>query len=162
MRHHMHLAIKAVATAAAVIAATACGSDSSSGGSSGGAGPVSGHSLSITATGSSTAGGHTSPYSTAPNMGGSMAAGGTSHARTNPYFFTPTPDTVAVGSTVTWMFQDVNHTVTFDTPGAPADISSLAAGGVANADSSRVFATAGTFNYHCSIHTFMTGTVVVQ
>jgi plastocyanin len=26
----------------------------------------------------------------------------------------------------------------------------------------RVFATAGSFNYHCSIHPFMTGTVVVK
>ena len=39
---------------------------------------------------------------------------------------------------------------------------SAAIGGVTNADSTRVFSTPGTYMYHCSIHTYMMGTVVVQ
>ncbi len=75
-----------------------------------------------------------------------------------PYFFSPVPDTVAVGTVVTFHFLDVTHTVTFNQAvGAPADIPPTS-----NADSTRVFATAGTFTYMCSIHQYMMGTVVVQ
>jgi plastocyanin len=157
MRQHKNDAIKVIATAMALITVAACGS-SGSGGSSNGGGPVPGASTTITAVGSqASGGGGGSPYSTGPVM-----AAGRMTSRANPYFFTPTPDTITAGATMTFVFQDVNHTVTFDTPGSPANISSAAAGGVANADSMRVFPTAGTYNYHCSIHPYMTGTVIVQ
>ena len=158
MRQHKNDAIKVIATAMALITVAACGSSGSGGGSTNG-GPVPGASTSITAVGSSAGGGGGggSPYSTGPVM-----AAGRMTSRANPYFFTPTPDTITAGATMTFVFQDVNHTVTFDTPGSPANISSAAAGGVANADSMRVFPTAGTYNYHCSIHPYMTGTVIVQ
>jgi plastocyanin len=164
MRQHTHHVIKLIATATAVITVAACGSSGSSGGGSANnsGGPVGGASTTITAvgTGATTGGGGGgNPYSTAPVMTAGKLG---TRSASQPFFFTPTPDTIAAGSTVTFAFQNVGHTVTFDTPGSPANISSLAAGGVANADSTRVFPTAGTYMYHCSIHTYMMGTVVVQ
>jgi plastocyanin len=73
------------------------------------------------------------------------------------YFFSPTPDTVVAGSVVTFQFDDVMHTVTWDqNPGNVANIPATS-----NADSTRVLP-AGTYTYHCSIHTYMTGTIVAQ
>jgi hypothetical protein len=60
-----------------------------------------------------------------------------------------------VGDTVTWTNQDgVGHTATAD----GFDTGTI--GGGANA--SVTFDTAGAFAYHCSIHSQMTGTVVVE
>jgi len=71
--------------------------------------------------------------------------------------FTPVRVTVALGSSVTWSFQDaMGHSATsnsgfFDT--------GVASGG---ATRSVRFRSAGTFGYHCSVHPLtMTGTVVV-
>jgi plastocyanin len=166
MQQHRFHVLTLVATAAAVLAAAACGSSGNGSSNNGGgntAGPVSGHSDTITGVGSSATsgggggGGGGNPYSTAPSVRSRSAA--------EPYFFTPTPDTVAVGATVTFAFQDVNHTVTFSAdsnPGNVANISSIAAGGVANADSTRVFSTAGVYMFHCSIHPYMVGVIVVH
>jgi plastocyanin len=73
------------------------------------------------------------------------------------FSFQPATITVAVGSTVTWTNNDsTNHTVT-------ADDGSFKSGPIAaGATFSQAFAKAGTFAYHCSIHTSMTATVVVQ
>lgn len=74
------------------------------------------------------------------------------------YYFSPSPDTVAAGTTVTFQFLDVTHTVTFDSgPAALADIPATS-----NADSTRTFPVAGTYTWHCSIHPYMHGTVVAQ
>ena len=72
--------------------------------------------------------------------------------------FSPAALTVTAGATVTWVFESVTHTVTF-TPmaGVPTDIDPTS-----NANVSRTFPTAGVYTYHCSIHTYMTGTITVH
>jgi plastocyanin len=70
--------------------------------------------------------------------------------------YVPTPASVGVGSTVTWTNNDsISHTVTFDTG---PDCGNLAGG----ATKSAMFAQAGTYPYHCTIHPNMKGTVEVQ
>jgi plastocyanin len=70
--------------------------------------------------------------------------------------FTPQTVTVERGGTVNWIFQTLTHTVAFSTPGSPANISESV-----NTTVSRVFPTVGTYNYECTIHQGMTGSVVV-
>lgn len=73
--------------------------------------------------------------------------------------FTPASARVAVGGTVTWVFQSLGHNVTFDdVNGAPDDIP----GTNANTSIARTFPTAGTYAYHCTIHPNMTGSVQVS
>lgn len=71
--------------------------------------------------------------------------------------FNPDTVTIEVGDTVTWTNEDnVAHTVT-------ADDDSFDSGSLSPGNSETVtFATAGTYAYHCSIHSSMTGTVVVE
>jgi len=71
--------------------------------------------------------------------------------------FAPSTTTIKVGDTVTWTNRDaISHTSTSDT--AMWDTGVLTTG----ASRSFTFMSAGTFAYHCSIHTFMHGTIVVQ
>ena len=71
--------------------------------------------------------------------------------------FAPDPITVSVEDSVTWTNEDpVGHTVT-------ARDASFKTGMFFPDDSATVtFATAGTFQYFCSAHPEMTGTVIVQ
>jgi len=74
--------------------------------------------------------------------------------------FDPAVITVTTGSTVRWTNTDpVTHTTTSDTGSLdPWDSGQLGPGGVFT----RLFATPGTYHYHCAIHSFsMFGTVVV-
>jgi plastocyanin len=72
--------------------------------------------------------------------------------------FVPGVLTITSGTSVTWDFGAVAHTVVFDpVAGRPADI----AGSVSNQQVSRTFATTGTFPYHCTIHPEMSGEVRV-
>jgi plastocyanin len=73
------------------------------------------------------------------------------------YLFTPAKAFVNVGQSVTWTNgTDAPHTVTSDSGGE------LASGTIAaNGTFSHTFATAGSFAYHCTIHTYMTGEIVV-
>ena len=71
--------------------------------------------------------------------------------------FQPSQVTIARGGTVTWTFAAL-HNVTFQSGnGVPANIPNTSSGSV-----SRTFTTAGTFNYTCTIHPGMNGSVVVQ
>lgn len=86
------------------------------------------------------------------------AGGGGGNAVTIQNFaFGPATLDVAVGTTVTWTNQDsTSHTATADD--GSFDSKPIAAG----ATFSQTFSTAGTFTYHCSIHSSMTGTITVQ
>jgi plastocyanin len=77
------------------------------------------------------------------------------------FAFGPASVTIPVGSTVTWTNQEsgVDHTTTSDASSTVAwDSRNLAPG----ASYSVTFIQTGTFTYHCSIHPFMTGTIIVQ
>lgn len=73
------------------------------------------------------------------------------------FSFQPTPLTIPAGTTVVWTNRDAApHTATSDTAGI-FDTGTLQTG-----QSGRVtFNTAGTITYHCNIHPFMHGTVIV-
>jgi len=72
------------------------------------------------------------------------------------FAFEPKTVTIKVGQTVTWTNQDsVTHTVTGDGGISSGDLSK-------GKSYSKTFDTAGTFNYHCSIHPSMTGQVIVE
>jgi len=73
--------------------------------------------------------------------------------------FTPACITVAAGATVTFTNSDsILHTVTADGVPAAYDSGNLAPG----LTFQHVYAAAGTSSYHCTIHTGMKGTVIVQ
>ncbi len=69
--------------------------------------------------------------------------------------FNPQRMVIKPGTTVTWDNQDASsHTIVFGTQ--QSDV--MRRGGAY----SRVFSTAGEYPYHCGLHSYMTGTVVVQ
>jgi plastocyanin len=73
------------------------------------------------------------------------------------FTFTPGTLTVKAGTTVTWTNNDTTtHRPTSDT--GVFDSGDLAPG----ATFSFTFNNTGTFSYHCSIHPYMTGKVIVQ
>ena len=89
------------------------------------------------------------------NNGGN--GGSTSNAidvRDNSY--SPSSTTVPVGTTVTWTWRgNASHDVTFSST-EHSDVQQTGT-------YSRQFGSAGTFDYHCSVHgTAMSGRVVVQ
>lgn len=85
---------------------------------------------------------------TAPSSTASVAA-------TLDNRFEPATAAVTRGGSVTWSFATV-HNVTFSGSAAPANIPDKASG-----TESRAFPNAGTFNYTCTIHPGMNGSVVV-
>jgi plastocyanin len=85
------------------------------------------------------------------------AAGGTDVSIVE-YAFSPTPLTVAVGDTVTWTNEDgFDHTSTAD-EGDLWDSGPIAPGSTHEF----TFDEAGTYAYHCDIHNFMKGEIVVE
>jgi len=106
-------------------------------------------------------GGYSSPSSPTPSSGGTgggspvSIVSGASTKTTTAY--SPSPITISVGGTVTWTNNDnTTHTSTAD--GGLWTSGSIGPGG----SFSYKFPTAGTFQYHCSIHPGMVGTVTVQ
>ena len=70
--------------------------------------------------------------------------------------FTPRVITINRGDSVIWTNKDnVPHTVTFDNLAVDERLSP-------GQDVTHLFSDTGTFDYHCSIHPDMQGTVVVQ
>jgi plastocyanin len=101
-----------------------------------------------------------SSASVAPTAATSQApaapAGGATAVDIKDFAFTPASDSVPTGSKVTWTNNDTTaHTVTFDD--GSADSGNLDPGSTFD----HTFATAGTFAYHCTIHSQMHGTVTV-
>lgn len=89
--------------------------------------------------------------------GGGYGGGGT---QTCTYFFNPTPDTVKTGTPLNVKFDDVAHTVTWDS-GPLANLGTPAAGEANTTLSDGNAPAPGTYLWHCAIHPYMHGTLVV-
>lgn len=89
------------------------------------------------------------------NIGGVTA---TTSAAFTPQLMTVTRNGAA--ATVTWTFQGVAHTVTWDSQPAGASIANIDAS--SSTAISRDFTVAGAYEYHCTIHSGMTGSLLVQ
>jgi len=73
------------------------------------------------------------------------------------FAFTPASVSIPAGTKMTWVNNDsITHTVTSDT--GAFDSQSITPGSTY----SFTFTQPGTYKYHCSIHSTMTGTVIVQ
>jgi plastocyanin len=93
------------------------------------------------------------PIATGPNV--VLVPAGTAGNGSTPGY-SPTPLTVAVGTTVTWGNNDgAQHTATSDSNLWNVSLAPGATG-------SFKFDTPGTYTYHCAIHSFMKGTIIVQ
>ncbi len=98
-----------------------------------------------------------SGYGNAPTTTSSVAAATGNSVTLASFAFSPATITVKVGTTVTWTNQDsTTHTITSDS--GVWDSGNIAQNGTYT----YAFSKAGTFPYHCSIHTYMKGTVIVQ
>jgi plastocyanin len=91
-----------------------------------------------------------------PSITAPPAPAGASQVAIDGFVFAPATLTVSAGSTVTWINRDEEpHTV------AATDGSFHSPGMGTGASFAHTFSTAGTFDYVCSIHPMMHGTVVV-
>lgn len=102
----------------------------------------------------------TSPASTSTGSSSTTTTAPASSAvQISGFAFQPKQVSIAVGQAVTWTQQDsAPHTVSSDA-GAPVafDSGNLAKG----QQFTFTFTTAGTYGYHCKLHSSMTGTVTV-
>ena len=98
-----------------------------------------------------------------PADGGGGAAPKTAAVSMQNISFEPADVTVAKGATVTWTNDDsVAHDVT-KSSGPGKDFKSGAAGGMGSGDTfEHTFDTAGRFEYVCTVHPGMEGTVTVE
>ncbi len=89
--------------------------------------------------------------------GGSKGGPGVNEVWIQNMAFNPSVISVTAGTTITWTNKDaISHTVTSDTGLFNSNTLS------SNGTYSYKFSTAGTYPYHCSIHTYMTATVKVS
>lgn len=111
----------------------------------------------ITVTG--TAGSVTKSATVAVTVSGQLPNAVTVVAGAETNDFTPKEVAIARNGSVTWTFPGTTHNVDFGgAVGAPANIGNT---GNNTTGISRTFGTAGTFQYGCSLHSGMTGSVLV-
>jgi len=110
--------------------------------------------------------GYTTTPNPTPNPGGGTATASATVTITasddgygnSSFSFSPSTVTVTKGGTVTWSnTASTAHNVTFMTAGSPSNIGNFTSG-----TSSRTFDTSGAYQYHCTNHPGMAGTVNVQ
>ena len=91
------------------------------------------------------------------NPGGTTSPTATNQVTVDNNLFTPSSIQVAAGTTVTWTWaQDaITHNVTFTDGTSSGDKG-------AGSTFTRTFGTTGTFNYSCTIHPGMSGSVLVK
>src|SRR6266850_2260269 len=74
------------------------------------------------------------------------------------FSYQPNPVTVKVGTQINWLNKDnVDHTATSDDGRFDNFVNAMSAHGAPV-----TMGTAGTFTYHCTLHSNMRGTIVVQ
>lgn len=101
--------------------------------------------------------GVTKSATSAITVNGSLPSAVAVSAQDGNNTFSPKDVAVAKGGTVTWTFSSVTHNVDFQgANGAPSGI-----GNTANSSIARTFNNSGSFGYVCTLHSGMTGTVLV-
>jgi plastocyanin len=93
----------------------------------------------------------------APSLGGPAVQAQTSAVSIQNFAFSPDPFTVPVGATVTWTNGDeAAHTAT-------SDMGAFGSAVLSQGQSfSFKFSVPGTYAYHCDIHPYMKGTIIVS
>ena len=136
-----------LACMALALVATGCGDDDDDDGGGG-----------VAATTEQPAGGEDDGGGGGGDDGGGGGGGGGAEVSEEGIAFNPAEVTVGVGDTVTWTNNDsVGHDVTADS------FSSGDPGGMAPGDTfEHTFEEAGTFDYVCTVHPGMEGSVVVE
>jgi len=104
-----------------------------------------------------TVGGVTKTAAVAVTVNGALPNDASVVASSSDYVFTPATVVVHQGGTVTWTFGLLEHTVTFNAAGAPTNINNGYSASV-----SRTFTAPGDYSYVCTIHSGMSGKVVVR
>ncbi len=101
---------------------------------------------------------------TAPSAASPGGAPGAQSVTIQNFSFQPTSLTVRVGSTVTWTNKDgTGHTVTADDGSFKSNtIRTGTTYDMTGTSFKQTFTKAGTYSYHCSIHTSMKGTITVK
>ena len=146
------LAVALLALLAGALAATACGGGSKAKATPAATSPT----VAPKATAQATQPAATAKATTQATQSAATPAVGATSVDIKDFQFNPAKVTIKVGGTVTWTNSGPStHTVVGDGGIDSGDLSK-------GKSYSKTFDTAGTFNYHCSIHPSMTGQVIVQ